>query len=616
MSNGYYTSHRAGINWPAPKNKGGYNASQLSLQKSIQENVANFNASIREAKTFGNAPEFSDHVKDFWGIKINEYSDAQNSYVAGDSSATDSKKAQEDINALWKSWTTVAPYLAALGEEVHRYGLAGELDKLNDPNLEALLSHMQRNDGSVTLQNDGNKLYLTGKGEIDEKNINGENTGNKLPWEYDLDIDAFLQIIGVNTYESEAAGNETAIYNNLNKIISRRATGEDFDLDSTIEAAKTQSSTGWNIPVIDRKGKETGVEKLNFVYEDLLRFNLNYGGLPNNFGSGDMGNTKWVGTAAKPALMNADTFDSYYANVLYNDYQPHYNEKSEIDWLIDYDDNGNEIDRVRPWNIADESIWIPTRDKLTENAMTNATSVNQALMVRLNEDYKLILDEEYGGDMRKFMNAKDIDGIKPKYDVGGNPWEYYTGINEFAEQKWQEAKEYNQVQNQEDNDDDDPPIILGNVKTKEICEKEGKVFDTNSKQCIPKHRYGIENAISLANYRGINKNVSIEEITNDINNTPITVEGIAEPITLKNYIMGIKGSDGRALNTIIGESDNGEILLTISQPQGDEFRKNRWHLKGKNMEKVIDINFNTHKTISKVIDNILFELKEIGAQKI
>ena len=220
MSNGYYTSPT--INYPAPRNLGGYNAKQLSMQKNIQDNVHDFNAKIRNAETFLNAPGFSDHVKDFWSERINEYSEAQNNYVAGEISGTDSRKSQEDLEILWKSWKNVAPYIAALGETVREYGATGELDKLNDPNLEALLIHMQRNDGSVTLQHNGNKLYLTGKGEIDEKNVKGENTGNKLPWEYDLDIEAFLQIIGFNSYEQ--GGNEEQILSNLNDVVRRRIT--------------------------------------------------------------------------------------------------------------------------------------------------------------------------------------------------------------------------------------------------------------------------------------------------------------------------------------------------------------------------------------------------------
>jgi len=432
MSNGYYTSPT--INWPAPRNLGGYNAQQLSLQKNIQSNVTDFNAKIRNLSHFTNAPGFSDHVKDFWGARIDEYSDVQNDFVAGEMSGTDSRRSQENLEILWKSWKDVAPYIAALGEEVKKYGATGELDKLNDPNLEALLIHMQRNDGSVTLQHDGSKLYLTGKGEINEKNVKGEDTGNKLPWEYDLDIEAFLQIIGFNSYEQ--GGSEEQIFSNLNNIIRKRVTENDMDFQSTIDAAVAQSSVTYKVKGADVKGKPGNDEERSFIYEDWLKNNLNYGGTSGLARVG-MGSTLWVGTEDKPALMNSTDFDSYYANVLYQDYQPHYNEESEIDWLIDYDDNGNEVDRVRPWDLANEEIWVPTRDRLTNDAIDNEGAINQALMLKLKPEYQEILDKDYGGNMRDFQDNFE------EGDISANPFKYYEGINGYAQQEWEKAYEYN-----------------------------------------------------------------------------------------------------------------------------------------------------------------------------
>ena len=124
---------------------------------------------------------------------------------------------------------------------------------------------------------------------------NGNGTGEMMPWAYDLDLDAFLQIIGVNTYEQDPDGSGTsdAILNNLNNIIGRRATDQTIDLESTIEAAISQSSRKFDVPIIDRKGQTTSrTEKLNFVYEGLLRHNLNYGGLnQSGFGNTEKGTT-------------------------------------------------------------------------------------------------------------------------------------------------------------------------------------------------------------------------------------------------------------------------------------------------------------------------------------
>ena len=467
MSNGYYTSPT--INWPAPRNKGGYNAQQLAIQKNIQKNVQTFNADLKTFKTFKNAPQFSDHVQEYWGQKITEYSDAQNDFVSGNSSSQESKKSQDDLIELWGQWSKVAPYIASLGEVVKEYGLIGELDKLNDPNLEALLMHMQRNDGSVTLQNHGNRLYLTGKGEIDEINVNGELTGNKLPWEYDLDIEAFLEIIGVNTYEQDPTGTgkiEGAILDNLNKIISRRITAPDMDLNPTIEAAVSQSSTSWKIPVIN-VGKETSTKTIDFINENELKYNLNFGGIPSGLGRSDMGTTKWVGTPESPSIMNSTSFASYYANVIYQDYQPHYNEDGEIDWLIDYDDNGNEEDRVKPWNLNDEEIWGPTRDRLTNDALKNAASVNQNSMIRLKTNYQEILDNDYKGDFKEFQE-KFEDGA-----ILENPFEYYEGTTTTAKADWKKAEEHYMQNNTENNidpsdDNEDTQITISEDQQRNV----------------------------------------------------------------------------------------------------------------------------------------------------
>ena len=619
MSNGYYTSPT--VNWPAPRNKGGYNAQQLAIQKDIQKNVQTFNADLKTFKTFKNAPQFSDHVQEYWGQKITEYSDAQNDFVSGNSSSQESKKSQDDLVELWGQWSKVAPYIASLGEVVKEYGLIGELDKLNDPNLEALLTHMQRNDGSVTLQNHGNRLYLTGKGEIDEINVNGELTGNKLPWEYDLDIEAFLEIIGVNTYEQDPTGTgkiEGAILDNLNKIISRRITAPDMDLNPTIEAAVSQSSTPWKIPVIN-VGKETSTKTIDFINENELKYNLNFGGIPSGLGRSDFGTTKWVGTPESPSIMNSTSFASYYANVIYPEYQPHYNEDGEIDWLIDYDDNGNEDGRVKPWNLNDEKIWGPTRDRLTNDALKNAASVNQNSMIRLKTNYQEILDNDYKGDFKEFQEKFEGGAILE------NPFEYYEGTTTTAKADWKKAGEYYMQNNTENNIEPEPEVIKGSVKTAADCDAATQAFDPISQQCVPKARYTITKIFSDWGTLGdnprdltINTRVSPEDIINDLNTAPTLVEGT--PMTSAEVFASIKGVDGKPLGLIISES-NGEMRLFVKNPQGGKWKNRRWKEgsmrgKGKGMVKEVNINFNTDKSIQDLIDKILAELKKVGAQNL
>jgi len=622
MSNGYYTSPT--YNYQAPKNVGGYNATQLSLQKQIQDQVRLKNAQmVRDAKTFANAPTFSDHIKEFWGFKIDEFSNAQNEWIGGNMSATESANIKENLETLWKTWTTAAPYIAALGETVHKYGKAGELDKLNDPNLEALLSHMQQNDGSVVLKNDGNKLYLSGRGEIDEKNVNGENTGNKLPWEYDLDLESFLQIIGVNTYEQDPGTGkiEGAILDNLNNIIQRRATDQTIDLESTIEAAISQSSINYDVPIIE-KGKETDrTQSLNFTITPILERNLNHGGLNGTgLGSTTEGTTMWVGTEDNPSIMNSSQFASYYANVLYKDYQPHYNDMGDIDWLIDYDDSGNVVDRVKPWNLSDQSLWDPTRDLLTQKSIKESQKLNQALMLQLKPNYQEILDTEYNGDWLEFTKKGNAG-----HEISRNPFEFYEGTTDNAQGFWEMAQENNPLPGTTPVETSEASGVSGAVKTEADCDPETQIFDASIKQCVPKARYTVETTFSNWGTQednprdlSINKNVSTEDIIKDLNEAPFMVEGT--PITSAQLFASLKGIDGNALGLSISESANDEIKLFVSNPQGDEslWTNNRWKSgsvrgKGKGKTKVININFNTDKSIEDLVEKILAELEKVGA---
>ena len=605
MSNGYYTSPT--INWPAPRNLGGYNAQQLSLQKNIQENVLNFNTKIKNAKTFLNAPGFSDHVKDFWGERINEYSEAQNSYVAGDSSGTDSRKSQEDLEILWNSWKNVAPFVAALGEEVKKYGGAGELDKLNDPNLETLLVHMQRNDGSVTLQHEGNKLYLTGKGEIDEKNVNGESTGNKLPWEYDLDIEAFLQIIGFNSYEQ---GDDEQIFSNLNNIIRKRVTEGDMNFQSTIEAAITQSSRTYKVKGAEKNGKAGKDEERKFIYEDLLKNNLNYGGT-SGLARVDAGSTLWVGTEDSPALMNSPDFDSYYANVLYQDYQPHYNEESEIDWLIDYDDNGNEVDRVKPWNLADEGIWAPTRDMLTNRAVENESAVNQALMVRLKPEYQEVLDNKYGGNMRDFQENFE------EGNISADPFKYYEGINGFAKQEWKKAQEYNMPEETSIEPEADP-IIYGSTQGRAQAIASMVKQTREDPEILLGGPGRFESGASVADY------FNALEMTDEESGGNYTVSDY-----LSNLPIEIKGKLNKHKSEIslVGNDDNPDqmLLKIMDSSTGTELRKvlkkQGWAWEGINQTGSDNdkywakaFNIRDNEDVEKLWQLILAELEKVGAK--
>ena len=609
MSNGYYTSPT--YNYPAPKNVGGYNATQLSLQKQIQEQVRLKNQMVRDAKTFANAPTFSDHIKEFWGLKINEFSNAQNEWIGGNMSATESANIKENLEILWKTWTTSAPYIAALGETVRKYGKAGELDKLNDPNLEALLSHMQQNDGSVILKNDGNKLYLSGRGEIDEKNVNGENTGNKLPWEYDLDLESFLQIIGVNTYEQdpEGKGVSNTILDNLNNIIQRRATDQTIDLESTMEAAISQSSKEYDVPMKDKNNKNTDrTEALNFTFLPLLQRNLNHGGLNGTgLGSTDQGTTMWVGTEDNPSIMNSSQFASYYANVLYKDYQPHYNDMGDIDWLIDYDDSGNEVDRVKPWNLSDQSLWDPARDMLTQKSIKESQKLNQALMLQLKPNYQEILDTEYNGDWLEFTKKGNAG-----HEISRNPFEFYEGTTDNAQGFWEEAQKNNPLPGDiKDEDEVVDEVIYGSTQAR--AQAIASMVKENS---YPRFLAG--GGSNMADY------FNALEMTDEETGGTYTVSDYLSglPLELKGKLNDYKGQ----ISLEVNDENRDQMFLkimdrTLPKELRDRLKNQGWVWEGEDQAgpgndkywaKPFDLRVN--KDEGKLWQLILAELKKVGAK--
>ena len=97
MSNGtyYYPT-----NTPAPKNTGGLNAFQLSVQKAIQQNNASWNTRINTLKQFQNAPKFSTHVEDFWNEQIGLFAGAQTGVMKGTTSVSDAQGEQAKIEKL------------------------------------------------------------------------------------------------------------------------------------------------------------------------------------------------------------------------------------------------------------------------------------------------------------------------------------------------------------------------------------------------------------------------------------------------------------------------------------------------------------------------------------
>jgi len=432
MANGtyYYPT-----NIPAPKNTGGLNAFQLSVQKVIQQNNASWNTRINELKQFQNAPKFSTHVEDFWNEQIGLFAGAQTGVMKGTTSVSDAQSEQAKIEKIWGTWTQAAPYIASLGEVVKEYNLSGYSDKLNNPNLEALFSAMQRNDGSVTLNRVGDKLVLSGSGEMERLDSNGNGTGEMMPWAYDLDLEQFLTSIGVGTYE----GTEEKIMDNLNKVIRKRWTKDDIGMEPIVNAAiKTYPGIqlDYKIPIM-KDGQETdATTQISFINQDFLKYALNNGGSNSGGDDPSRGAPMWLGTEEHTAFMDNENFDSYYANVLYQDYQPYYNEAGEVEWLIDYDDNGNEIERVKPWNMADSSVFVPARDKLTAMALESTNLMPSNLMLKIKDEYKQLIETDYNGNLGDFLKDAQFS------DFGANPYKYMEGTNAATQDFWTKATEY------------------------------------------------------------------------------------------------------------------------------------------------------------------------------
>ncbi len=557
MSNGsyYYPT-----NTPAPKNTGGLNAFQLSVQKVIQQNNASWNTRINELKQFQNAPKFSTHVEDFWNEQIGLFAGAQTGVMKGTTSVSDAQGEQAKIEKLWGTWTQAAPYIASLGEVVKEYNLSGYSDKLNNPNLEALFAAMQRNDGSVTLNRVGEKLLLSGSGEMERLDSNGNGTGEMMPWAYDLDLEQFLTSLGVGTYE----GTEEKIMDNLNKVIRKRWTKDDIGMEPIINAA-IDSTPGvkleYKIPLI-KDGQETdATTDISFINQDLLEYALNNKGSHAGGDDPGRGSPMWLGTEETTSFMDNENFDSYYANVLYQDYQPYYNDGGEVEWLIDYDDNGNEIDRVKPWNMADSGVFIPARDKLTSMALQDTSSMPTNLMLKIKDYYKEIIENQFNGDLGNFLKAAEFS------DFGPNPYKYMEGANPASQSFFTKATEYaasqTGVEEEVVDDTDDPPPppnppVRGSMQNAAI-----KIDNALSMQA-GWGAYNMKELIDNMNKVGIN----IEEM-GDINKDGVVDENDRVPISA--WLQTLKvGDEGISVSIKPVGKLSKEFTIKVEPRKGDK----------------------------------------------
>ncbi|NQY55949.1 MAG: hypothetical protein HRT86_05580 [Ilumatobacteraceae bacterium] len=565
MANGtyYYPT-----NIPAPKNTGGLNAFQLSVQKTIQQNNASWNTRINELKQFQNAPKFSTHVEDFWNEQIGLFAGAQTGVMKGTSSVSDAQNEQAKIEKIWGTWTQAAPYIASLGEVVKEYNLSGYSDKLNNPNLEALFSAMQRNDGSVTLNRVGDKLVLSGSGEMERLDSNGNGTGEMMPWAYDLDLEQFLTSIGVGTYE----GTEEKIMDNLNKIIRKRWTKDDIGMEPIVNAAiKTYPGIqlDYKIPIM-KDGQETdATTQISFINQDFLKYALNNGGSNSGGDDPSRGAPMWLGTEEHTAFMDNENFDSYYANVLYQDYQPYYNESGEVEWLIDYDDNGNEIERVKPWNMSDSSVFIPARDKLTSMALESTNLMPSNLMLKIKDEYKELIDTTYNGNLGDFLKDAQFS------DFGANPYKYMEGTNAATQDFWTKATEYAAEQSGVDeeviDDTDDPPPSNQPVRgsMQKVALEIDKALSLQAGWDAYNMTELIENmnkvGVHFKDYGDVNKDGVVNEedlvpVTDFLQSLKVGEEGISVSIkpvgkTSKKFSIIVKPTSGKFSDELVPQFD-------------------------------------------------------------
>ncbi len=597
---------------PAVKNMGGLNAMQLAIQKNFQTNSASWNEKINSLKKFSSAPSFNDNVMSFWNGQIDKYSDITTQVMKGEIGPSEAKKAQGVIEAMWKTWTESAPYIAALSQTTEDLSMPGQLDKLNDPNIVALMKEMQTDGTGVQLQEVDGKLYLSGGGMMYKTDASGEDVGEELEWNYDMNLSNFLTSLGVGTYENS----EDEILENLNSVIRKRVTQDDMDISPIISTAISGANITMDWPEIGKGGKKTGEKTQNFMVKEMFDYHLNHGGL--NRGSAttvEAGPTMWLGTDKNPSLMDMTNFDSYYANVLYQDYQPYFKENGEVEWLIQYDDDGNETDRVKPWNVADQEIFTSTRDMLTELAYTDGerSGINRAFTVELKDgseggpNYKEILETEFNGNIADMYRSEE-------YDLAGNPFEYYTGINKGAKQNWQIA---NDLWTKNNTPSPSPSI------TKPECDEATQTYDPISNLCVNKSRYAsneiwrIEREEKNFNNKLSKSRLTTEDIITTLNNRPWN------GVTSKEYWASIKGEDGKPMMAIITDSDadedGGEVEIfipNIKTTAGDKWSQRGWKTKDKGVYTIVDINFSKHRKYEDLVDEILNELDKIGAQNL
>lgn len=415
---------------------------------------------------------------------------------------------------------------------------------------------MQRNDGSVTLNRVGEKLLLSGSGEMERLDSNGNGTGEMMPWAYDLDLEQFLTSLGVGTYE----GTEEKIMDNLNKVIRKRWTKDDIGMEPIVNAAiKTYPGIqlDYKIPIM-QDGQETdATSEISFINQDFLAYALNNGGANSGGDDPSRGAPMWLGTEEHTAFMDNENFDSYYANVLYQDYQPYYNEAGEVEWLIDYDDNGTEIERVKPWNMADSSVFVPARDKLTSMALESTNLMPSNLMLKIKDEYKEKIETDYNGNLGDFLKDAQFS------DFGANPYKYMEGTNEATQSFWTKANEYAAEQSgvneeeivDEEIDEGDPPVeppILGTFQTAAV---------------------NINNAFSRQTGWGGYKMTELIENMNNLT-FEMDVNGTMQNVPISMWLENLKvGDEGISVEINPYKGRSKEFILNVKPRTGDKMSK-------------------------------------------
>lgn len=151
---------------------------------------------------------FDDQVKTYFAGRANVIYDIKNLVQTGDMDAMEGARLTNQIEAELTEYSNIRGALATtvmMFQDLGVNGNKGNLSKLNDPEMEMMMSEIYKDRDTVTLQNIDGKMALVGKGQVENP-----DTGAMEDWNYTLNLSEYKSMLE-KTGNSQGQGGNVVI---------------------------------------------------------------------------------------------------------------------------------------------------------------------------------------------------------------------------------------------------------------------------------------------------------------------------------------------------------------------------------------------------------------------